>query len=80
MKIEFLGMYQEKSGGCPVCGKSKVSNVAFHRDKRIFLPTGRSIYFVVGKPEEVNELEAGFLLEQTYTSNGGTKIMFREVK
>ena len=80
MRIEFLGHKETRKTGCVPCGKRKTSNVNFKRDKKMFLPSGRSVFFIVGKVEEVNGQDGEFLLEQTYQLNGKSMYMFKEVK
>lgn len=81
MKLEFLGYRQEgKKAGCPVCGKRTVSKYTFHREKRMVLPSGRTMTFFVGHVYIVNDSDGDFLLSQGYYIGGIKKPMFKDVE
>lgn len=70
MIVKFLGEKGErKKTGCPVCGtRIRVSNTISYT-KRMILPSGRVMVFVLNREYEVNEKEGQFLLDYHYTYN-----------
>lgn len=68
MKIKFNGIYEKKTRGCPVCGRSK-SEIVFSTTKSFYLPSGRLQTFRVGNEYEVSDEDAHFLL--SYKSSKG---------
>lgn len=69
MKLKFNGIYEKKTRGCPVCGRSK-SEIVFSTTKSFYLPSGRYQTFRVGQEYEVSETDTHFLL--TYKSAKGS--------
>lgn len=71
MRIKFLGIKgTERKSGCPVCGsKSRVSNTVSYT-KRMILPSGRVMIFVLNKEYEVAQDEGEFLLAYHYDFGG----------
>ena len=61
MKVVFKGVVEEARKGCKVCG-GRSFNRQMVTHKAYYLPTGRHVYFRVGRAEEVTEAEAEFLL------------------
>lgn len=78
MKVEFLGFKEQGKTGCVPCGRRKVSTT-FKREKKVVLPSGRTIFFIYGRAEEVSKDDGEFLLELTYSLNGKEVNMFKEV-
>lgn len=82
MKIKYVGLKGsgKKSAGCSKCGKRKVVNRSIQYSKRMILPTGRSLNFVIGQVIEVTESE-GEYLKNWYQPNGQVdEYPFIEVK
>ncbi|MDH6364653.1 hypothetical protein M2139_001640 [Enterococcus sp. PF1-24] len=73
-RIQFLGIHASVKGrstGCSSCGgqgKRFYQNGKFIREKRITLPSGQSINFVLGQTHEVSDADADFLLNLTFPS------------
>lgn len=79
MKLKFLGLkHQAGKKGCSSCGSRRVSNVSFQREKRMVLPSGRSVYFSAGEIYEVSEEDGLFLIGQIYQVNGRDTRMFEK--
>lgn len=78
MKVQFMGIRQAKKTGCSSCGRKRVSEYGFIRDKRMVLPSGRIIHFFVGQDYEVNGDDGAFLLSQSYICKGKALPMFKE--
>jgi len=76
MKIKFIGYKEQGKKGCVPCGRKATSGHTFIREKKEFLPTGRTINFSVGYEYEVNQREGEFLLERTLDGQS----LFEEVK
>lgn len=71
MRIKFLGVKGEvKKSGCPVCGKSIRYSYAPSYSKRIILPTGRIMIFIINHEYTVSEEEGQFLLKYHYELKG----------
>lgn len=76
MKIVFNGFFEKRSKGCPVCGK-RITDNQFISMKSYILPSGITKTFRVGKPEEVNDEDANFLLSYKYKdAKGNVKQVF----
>ena len=78
MKVEFLGFKEQGKTGCAPCGRSKVSTT-LKRDKKVVLPSGKAVFFIMGRAEEVSEEDGEFLLELTYSLDERETNMFKEV-
>lgn len=76
MRVVFNGVIEHKKKGCAVCGHRSVSKSGFLMKKTYILPSGQSKTFVYGKPEEVSERDARFLLSYTYKDENGTRSVF----
>ncbi|MCB5951834.1 hypothetical protein LI951_07135 [Enterococcus sp. BWT-B8] len=80
MNIQFLGIKNQiRKRCCSSCGGRQVSKHTFQRETRMVLPGGQTKTFYAGETYEVNEVIGKFLLEQTYTLNGTSVVMFKEV-
>ncbi|MHC5215198.1 hypothetical protein ACYSNR_00915 [Enterococcus sp. LJL128] len=80
MKVEFLGLKQQaRKSGCSSCGKRRVSQYNFQREKRMTLPSGRIVTFRAGEKYEVIEHDGLFLIDQVYHLNGVPTRMFKKV-
>jgi len=79
MKIQFQGMKQVKKSGCSSCGRRRKSAYTFQREKRMTLPSGKVMNFIVGQTYEVMDQDGKFLLNQTYNFNGAPTRPFIEV-
>ena len=76
MKIVFNGLTEKRSKGCPVCGK-RITDNHFLTMKSYILPSGMTKTFRAGKPEEVSEGDAEFLLSYKYKdAQGNIKQVF----
>lgn len=70
MIVKFLGVKGErKKTGCPVCGTRVRTSNTISYTKRMILPTGRVMIFVLNKSYEVSDEEAKFLLDYHYAYN-----------
>ena len=70
MIVKFLGVKGErKKTGCPVCGTRVRTSNTISYTKRMILPTGRVMIFVLNKTYEVSDEEGQFLLDYHYTYN-----------
>ena len=79
MKVVFNGVLEKKSKGCNC--KGKTADASFVRTKMYILPSGKSMYFYLGKPEEVSEEDGNFLLSYIYKDiNGDTRAVFSKVE
>lgn len=79
MKVVFNGVLETHSKGCNCKGKK--TNVSFVRTKMYILPSGKSMHFYVGRPEEVSEEDGNFLLSYIYKdANGETRAVFSKVE
>lgn len=78
MKVQFMGMRQAKKAGCSSCGRKRASEYGFIRDKRMVLPSGRTVHFFAGQDYEVDEKDGAFLLSQSYQCKGEALPMFKE--
>lgn len=72
MRVQFLGFKQQKRSGCPVCGKSRVSEYSFQREKRMVLPSGKAVTFYAGQIYDFSETDIIFLLNQV--DSGGNSV------
>lgn len=75
MKVVFNGVLEKVSKGCN-CKKQGNTGYGFVSQKMYILPSGQTKTFIVGKPEEVSEQDAHFLLSYMYKDVNGD---FREV-
>lgn len=75
MKIVFNGVLEKHSKGCN-CKKVANTEYGFVSQKMYILPSGNTRTFIAGKPEEVNNMDAQFLLSYMYKDANGA---FREV-
>lgn len=71
MIVKFLGVKGErKKSGCPVCrAKVKVSSTLSYT-KRVILPSGKVMIFVLGKEYEVSDDDGRFLMNYHYSFGG----------
>lgn len=80
MKLQFLGIKnQSRKSGCSSCGSKRVSKYTFQREKRLVLPSGQTRTFYAGETYEVNDRDGQFLLEQSYSLDGGSVKFFKKV-
>lgn len=80
MKIKFNGVLEKHSKGCN-CKKVANSEYGYVTQKMYILPSGTTRTFVVGKVEEVNKVDAEFLLSYMYKDvNGGYREVFSKVE
>lgn len=80
MKVVFNGTVEKRSSGGCNC-KGKVTSSSFVRSKMYILPSGQTQTFIVGKPEEVSEMDGEFLLSYVYKdANGDTRAVFSKVE
>ena len=78
MKVVFNGVLERRSKGCNCKGRK--TDVSFVNSKMYILPSGRSVHFYAGKPEEVSEQDGRFLLSYIFKDiNGDTRAVFSEV-
>lgn len=66
MKIKFNGMKvsaSNHSGGCPVCGRNRVTKESFISVKTFILPSGITKTFRAGNKYDVSEQDGKFLLQ-----------------
>lgn len=76
MKIQFNGIIEKASHGCGACGKKRTDTV-YKTSKTYILPSGITKTFIAGRPEEVSEKDAAFLLNYKYqTPEGAVKQVF----
>ena len=79
MKVVFNGVLEKRSGSGCNC-RNKKTDVSFIKSKMYILPSGRSVHFYLGKPEEVSEQDGRFLLSYIFKDiNGDTRAVFSEV-
>ena len=78
MKVIFNGIIAKKRRGCGVCGKKRTDS-EFVNMKSYTLPSYKKVTFRTGIPVEVNDEDAEFLLELTYTASDGTEKKVFEV-
>lgn len=81
MKIKYVGAKgAAKSTGCSKCGKRRKVNNTVQYSKRMQLPSGRSLNFVIGQVHDVTESEGEFL-KNWFQPNGNVfEYPFIEVK
>lgn len=73
MKIVFNGMLEKiGKGGCN-CKKVGNSEYGYITQKLFFLPSGSEHTFIAGKVEDINEMDAQFLLSYSYNDINGAK-------
>lgn len=78
MKVVFNGVLERHSKGCNCKGKK--TDVSFIQSKIYILPSGKTVHFYVGKPEEVSEKDGRFLLSYVYKDvNGSQRAVFSKV-
>lgn len=79
MKVVFNGLLEKKqnSGGCNC--KRQGSTYSFVNSRKYILPSGTTKTFFVGRPEEVSERDAKFLLSYRVTDANGTRGVFSKV-
>lgn len=79
MKVVFNGVLEKHSKGCNCKGKK--TDISFVQSKMYILPSGRSVHFYLGRPEEVSEQDGNFLLSYIYKDvNGDTRAVFSKVE
>lgn len=79
MKIKFNGIVEKASHGCGSCG-SKRTETVFRTSKTYILPSGSTKTFISGRPEDVSDRDAAFLLSYKYTTpEGAVKQVFEVV-
>lgn len=78
MKVVFNGLLEKRSGGCNCRRQS--NGYSFVNSRMYILPSGQQKTFYVGKPEEVTERDAQFLLSYKTTDPNGTRSVFSIVK
>ena len=79
MKVVFNGVLEKRSDNGCNC-RNKKTDVSFIKSKMYILPSGRSVHFYLGKPEEVSEQDGRFLLSYIFKDiNGDTRAVFSEV-
>lgn len=80
MKIVFNGMLEKITKGCN-CKRQGNTGYGFVSQRLFFLPSGTERVFTVGKPEEVNDRDAQFLLSYVYDDlNGAKREVFSKVE
>ena len=80
MKIKYVGVKGvTKSTGCSKCGRRMVVNNARQYSKRMQLPTGRNLNFVIDQVVEVSDVEGEFLKNWSYQNGNFTEYPFVEV-
>ena len=80
MKIVFNGLLEKHAKGCN-CKKQGNTGYGFVSQKMFFLPSNTQRTFVAGKVEEVNNLDAEFLLSYKYKDlNGVEREVFSKVE
>lgn len=79
MRIQFNGITEKASHGCGACGRRRTDTV-FKTAKTYILPSGITKTFIAGRPEEVSQKDADFLLLYRYqTPEGETRQVFEVV-
>ena len=63
MKLKFNGMRSVSESGCRACGSRRKSKSSFVTYKSFILPSGKRQTFRAGVVEEVDNLDADFLLK-----------------
>lgn len=80
MRIKYLGAKSStKSKGCPVCGAKVRNNVSYEYSKRMTLPNGQVMIFVMNREYEVDYESGTFLKNYRYASDGKLVYPFVEV-
>lgn len=80
MKVQFNGLLEKRSSGCPVCGQRRKSKHGYVTTKTFILPSGITKTFRVGKVEEVSDTDGNFLLSYNYDDvNGARRAVFEKV-
>lgn len=75
MKIVFNGVIERRRKGCSVCGKT-VNSAGFTTTKTYILPSGITKTFRAGRVEEVQDMDAEFLLSYRYMDGKEEKSVF----
>lgn len=80
MKIRFNGLLEKRTKGCN-CKKVGNTEYGFTSQKMYILPSGTEKTFVVGKVENVSDMDGNFLLSYIYEdANGGKREVFSKVE
>lgn len=74
VRVQFIGMIEQKTSGCSSCGRRKTTNKMV-RSKRFMLPSGKNELFTVTYSNDVSEDDADFLLSMVVDG----KQIFKEV-
>lgn len=78
MKVKFNGITEKRRSGCGC--KGKTSKEVLVTRKSLFLPSGATKTFRVGRVEEIPDIDAEYLLEYTFVdSHGKTRQSFEVV-
>lgn len=80
MKVVFNGLLETRRKGCAACGQRRVGKSVFVMKKTYILPSGFTKEFVYGKPTEVTDEDARFLLSYTYQDDNGLRKVFEVVE
>lgn len=81
MKIKYVGVKgMTKPTGCSKCGKRRQVKQAVQYSKRMMLPSGRSLNFVIGQILEVTDSEGEYLKNWNYPNGNFTEYPFVEVE
>lgn len=81
MKIKYVGLKGvAKPTGCAKCGKRRVVKNSVQYSKRMLLPTGRSLNFVIGQTLDVTESEGEYLKNWNFPNGNMIEYPFIEVK
>ena len=81
MRIKYVGVKGVmKSTGCSKCGRRMKVKNSVQYSKRMQLPTGRSLNFVIGQTLEVTDTEGEFLKNWSYPNGNFSEYPFVEVE
>lgn len=71
MKIKFNGMRTSSETGCRACGSRRKTKSTFSTYRSFILPSGKRQTFRAGTVEEVDPIDADFLLKYGKVDVGG---------
>lgn len=82
MKIKYTGIEETrpKSSGCPVCGARVIRKRTVQFTRSFKVPSGKSITFRIGHPQEVSQEDGEYLKNFSYQVGKYTVYPFVEVK
>ncbi len=80
MRIKYLGTKSStKSKGCPVCGAKVRNNISYEYSKRMTLPNGQVMIFIMNREYDVDYETGLYLTGFRYMLDGKLVYPFVEV-